>query len=110
MNRAQRRAAGITTKQPVYQLTPDAIRKIRKEAYDKSYGDAADTAVVLLLSMPIRVMHEQFGWGKKRLMELAEALTDEYQRFSDGEMTLEDYQQFVLDETGFAFKKNPEVE
>jgi len=27
-------------------------------------------------------MHERFGWGTKRLSALAEALTDEYQRFS----------------------------
>ncbi|MGN1023399.1 MAG: hypothetical protein ACI4OJ_07875 [Lachnospiraceae bacterium] len=111
MNRAERRAAGMKkVKQPVYQLTEDAIRKIRKEERDKAYGAATDTAMVLLLSMPIHVMHEQFGWGTKRLTALAEALTDEYQRFSDGELSLEEYREYVLQETGFAFKKNPEVE
>lgn len=84
MNRAERRAAGMKKKQPVYQMTDDAILKIK----EKAYADATDTAIVLLLSMPIRVMHERFGWGTKRLSALAEALTDEYQRFSEGEVSL----------------------
>ncbi|HCW22791.1 MAG: hypothetical protein LIV24_08200 [Eubacterium sp.] len=110
MNRAERRAAGMKAKQPVYQMTTDAIEKIRKDAYQKAYESATYTAMVLLFSMPVRVMHEQYGWGTKRLTALAEALTDEYQRFSDGELSLEEYREFVLQETGFAFKKNPEVE
>lgn len=110
MNRAERRGAGIkNTRLPVYQLTPDAIEKIRKDAYQKAYADATDTAMVLLLSMPVRVMHEQYGWGAKRLTALGEALIDEYQRFPDGEMTLEQYQDYVFKLTGMKFKVNPEV-
>lgn len=65
------------------------------------------TDMVLLLAIPIKVMHEKYGWGS-RLLELAEALTDEYQRFADGEMTLEEYSEYVYEHVGMKFKVNDE--
>lgn len=110
MNRQQRRAAGIKEKQPVYQMTPAMLEGLKKEAYQKSYTDAADTALVLLLSIPICVLHEFYDWTDDELLMLSDYLIDEYQRFSDGEMTLEEYQDYVFRLTGLKFQKNPEVE
>ena len=54
MNRQQRRKAGMKdARQPVFQMTQEDIERIRRKSYDKAYADAADTAVALLLSMPI---------------------------------------------------------
>lgn len=110
MNRQQRRAAGITGKQPVYQMTPDMLASLKKEIYRKSYSDAADTALVLLLSIPICVLHEFYDWTDEELVTLSDYLIDEYQRFSDGEMTLEQYQDYVFKLTGLKFQKNPEAD
>jgi uncharacterized membrane protein len=78
------------------------IARVKQEAADK----AIETAMILLLALPIKVMHEQFGWGmKSRLPKLADALTEEYQRFADGEMTLEEYSQYVYDMVGIKFQK-----
>lgn len=109
MNRAERRRRakmGLpVNNEPVYNMKQSDIEKLT----DKSFGTAVDTAMVLLLSIPIKVMHDKYGWGaKKRLPELAEALTDEYQNFADGEMTLEEYQQLVYEWCGVKFQKREE--
>lgn len=84
------------------------IRQAQKAAFRKAYAEAADTAFALLLSIPICVMHEKYGWSDEELMELAEILTDEYQKFSDGDMTLDQYQDLVFRLTGMKFERNPE--
>lgn len=110
MNRKQRRAAGVKEKEPVYQMTPAMLQNLKKESYEKSYSDAADAALVLLLSIPICVLHEFYDWTDDELLTLSDYLIDEYQRFSDGEMTLEQYQDYVFRLTGLKFKKNTEAE
>lgn len=109
MNRAERRRRarlGLpVSNEPVYNMKRSDIRKLEHKSVDK----AVDTAMVLLLSIPIKVMHDKYGWGmKKRLPELAEALIDEYQNFSDGDMTLEEYQELVYEWCGVKFQKNEE--
>lgn len=110
MNRAERRKRqkmGLpVAKEPVYTMKQSDIAKIKRESTDT----AVDTVMVMLLAIPIKVMHDKYGWRmKKRLPELAEAIIDEYQRFSDGEMSLEEYQEMVYEWCGLKFQKNEEV-
>lgn len=110
MNRADRRKMGklgfVAQNEPIYHLTASDIAKIKEE----SAATATETAVVMLLSIPIKVMSEKYGWGmKKRLPELANAIIDEYQRFVDSEVTLEKYQQLVYNTCGLKFQRNTEV-
>lgn len=108
MNRAERRKQAKATgspivRDPIISMKKSDIDRIKRESAEK----AIDTAITLLLSIPIKVVHDKYGWGmKKRLPEFAEALTDEYQRFSDGEMTLEEYQEMVFEYCGVKFKEN----
>ena len=106
MNRAERRRQAKLTGSSV---AKDPIISMKKSDIDRIKREAAETAMVLLLSIPIKVMHEQFGWGmKKRLPRLSDALIDEYQSFSDGDMTLEEYQNMVYEYCGVKFQKNKE--
>lgn len=108
MNRAERRKQAKLTgssivRDPIISMKKSDIDRIKREAEEK----AIDTVMVLLLSIPIKVMHEKYGWGmKSRLPELSEALVDEYQAFSDGDMTLEEYQEMVYEYCGVKFKMN----
>lgn len=109
MNRSQRRNAqrqGLpVAKDPIITMKRSDIQRIKQEATDK----ATETAMILMLAIPVKVMYDKYGWRmKKRLPELAEALTDEYERFSEGEMTLEEYQNLVFDYCGIKFQKNEE--
>ena len=108
MNRAERRkqaklTGSLIVRDPIISMKKSDIDRIKREAEEK----AVDTVMVLLLSIPIKVMHEKYGWGmKSRLPELSEALVDEYQAFSDGDMTLEEYQEMVYEYCGVKFKMN----
>lgn len=103
MNRAERRRRkkmGLpVNNEPVYNVKQSDINKLKKES--------VDTAMVLLLSVPIKVMHDKYGWGmRKRLPELADLLIDEYQNFADGYITLEEYQQLMYKWCGVKFQKD----
>lgn len=108
MNRAERRKQAKLTgspimRDPIISMKQSDIERIKKEAANK----AIDSAMILLLSIPIKVMREKYGWGmKSRLPGLSEAIIDEYQAFSDGDMTLEEYQEMVFEYCGVKFKEN----
>lgn len=109
MNRAERRKRaklGLpVSNEPVYNVKHSDFVKQKEQAK----SEAVDAAMVLLFAIPIKVMREEFGWGiKSRLPRLAEALTDEYQRFADGEMSLEEYSEYVYETVGIKFKQNDE--
>lgn len=109
MNRAERRRRakqGLpVVKEPVLNMKASDITRMKEEASSL----AVDTAMVLLLALPVKVMHDKYGWrSKKRLPEFAEALTDEYQKFAEGEMSLEEYEQLVYDCCGIKFQRNKE--
>lgn len=108
MNRKQRRAAqkkGITIpKDPVYNVKQSDLDKMR----EKSVDEAANAAMVLLLALPIKVMRDNYGFGSKRLTALAEALSDEYQKFADDEVSLEEYADLVYQYTGIKFERGDE--
>lgn len=89
-------------KEPVYMWTE---RQVREMAARQSREKAIDEAFLLMVAIPVKVMHDKYGWRlRKRLPALADAIIDEYQRFSDGEMTAEEYQQFVFENCGMMFK------
>lgn len=80
-------------------------RQVREMAEAKSRQKAIDDAFLLMVGIPVKVMHDKYGWRlRKRLPELAEAIIDEYQRFSDGEMTAEQYREFVFENCGMKFE------
>ncbi len=107
MNRAERRRCkkqGLPVKHdPVYMVKESDMIRQRNEV--ESF--AVDTAMVLLFAIPIKVMNEQFGWGAKtRLPKFIDALAEEYEVFSKGEMTLEAYSNYVFEKVGLQFQKN----
>lgn len=110
MNRAERRRRkkqGLpVTNEPVYNVKDSDIQKIK----DETTSDALAQAFVLMLAIPVKVMHDKFGWGlKKRLPELGEAIIDEWESFENGDMTIEEYQDLVFEYCGMKFQHNKEV-
>lgn len=106
MNRAERRRLekqGKTVrKEPVLSMRASDLERIKSEARE----EAVDTAMVLLLGIPIKVLRDKYGWGmKKRLPEFAEALLEVYSDFSEGDMTLEEFRELIYEECGIKFQK-----
>lgn len=100
MNRQQRRAAGIPSKDPARMMRQSDIDRIQQQAQ----LDAASESMALLFSLVIEVMHDRYGWGRKRLGDLCEDLVDEWTKVDESKMSLEDYQDYVYQMTGVEFK------
>lgn len=107
MNRQQRRMTqkkGLpVAHEPVFNMKQSDIKKIKQEASEK----AVNTAMILLLGIPVKVLKEQYGWGmKKRLPEFCEAMIDVYTDFSNGDLTLEQFADLIYQECGVKFVNN----
>lgn len=106
MNRAQRRnqiKSGIPMrKKPVYQIKPKDYMAMKK----KAVIEGVDNALVLLLSIPVKVLSEKYGWTEtQELPGFAEHMINEYESFSNGDITLEDYQEIVYQKCGVKFER-----
>lgn len=97
-SRKLRRQIARQSKKGITVSASDAERRKIKE-------EAVDQAMVLLFALPVKVLHDEYGWGtRKRLPEFADALTREYQRFSDGDYTAQQYMDFVSAACGIRFE------
>ena len=103
------------------EVTEEANRRIeeanarnrkRMEDMVKQLGsEAVDQAFLLMIGIPIRVMKLKYGWGRrKRLPEMASFIEEYYREFEDGDMSIEDYQKLVWEETGIGFTMRDEEE
>jgi hypothetical protein len=104
MNRAERRRMQKkqNKKEPVYNISGQNLDKIKQN----ERKDAINDVMILLLGIPVKVMREHYGFGDKRLPEFAELLCEEFENFSEGDMTLEQYAKYVYEHTGIKFVKN----
>lgn len=100
MNRQHRRTAGIKGKDPVHIMKQSDIDRVRQQAQ----SDASAKAMALLLSLVIRAVRRKYGWSRKRLGDLCEAIIDEYAELDESSMSLSDYQDFVYETVGIKFK------
>jgi hypothetical protein len=101
MNRAERRRIDKNLKknEAVYNISQQELDKIKQNVTET----ATESAMILLFSLPLRVLKEQYGWGNsKRLPEFAEHLTNAYENATD----LEAEAEFVYQMTGIKFIKN----
>ena len=106
MNRSQRRnqvKSGIPMrKKPVYRIKPKDYMAMKK----KAVIEGVDNALVLLLSIPVKVLCENYGWtAENELPDFVEHMINEYESFSDGKITLEVYQALVYEQCGVKFEK-----
>lgn len=99
MNRQQRRQNERESKKdPRYYLSESELNKVK--------SDAVDTAMMLLLYIPINVMHEKYGWGaKSRLPRLAEELLEEYEKIATTSMPLRAYAENIKKLTGITLER-----
>ena len=107
MNRAERRRLmkKENKKEPVYNISQQNLNEIKQNERET----ATETAMILLMSLPIKVLKEHYGWGnKKRLPKFAELLCDAYQDFDNSDRSLEDEVEFIYQQTGIKFLKNPD--
>lgn len=106
MNRAQRRQQArsfmTTNKKPTYRMKPKDYMAMKK----KAVTEGVDNALVLLLSIPVKVLSEKYGWTEtEELPDFVEHMINEYESFSNGDITLEEYQELVYQKCGVKFER-----
>lgn len=75
--------------------------KIRQEIK----GEAIAEAFLLIIGIPIKILKEKHSFSDEILKEIAEDITDEYQKFAENEVSFEEYQQVVWDTCGIRIQK-----
>lgn len=107
MNRKERRARGMPRDDdhdPVMTVKRSDVEEIKRQAREQGYRDAAAEAFSMMISLPIKVMYTTRGWRFRRLQQFGKDMIEEYNRFTDSDQTLQQYQQEVFELTGIMFK------
>lgn len=98
MNRAERR------RQQKSQVKKEAVYSVKRGNLDYAKRAAADmaidTAFKLMLGIPVMVLHDKYGFGKKRLPEFMDHVMELYDSFNRGYLTLDDIVECLEKETG----------
>jgi hypothetical protein len=98
LNRAERRRAQKdeikTTK--TYNLRTEELEVIKKDAALK----AIETALNMMIALPIMVLHDKFGFGPKRTERLIDEIKKLYDSFDEGYLTIEDIKNTIYEELG----------
>lgn len=83
------------TKAQLDALVQERFGELVKEAKLKATEDALNTAMTLLLTLPLEVLMDHY-WPKtyqKKIPEFTEHLLEYYSRWQDGEFTIEELQE-----------------
>lgn len=92
MNRAERRRNARQEKPRTYVLTEDQIKKMKSEATEQAFK--------MLLSMPVVVLHDKFGFDEVQLDEFIHYCTGWADGVQCGDVSLREILQICRDEAG----------
>lgn len=100
-------------KQPPRYERRQAERKLKKAKVTYNFNNeqieaikegstkvAASQALTMMLAIPIKVLRDEEGYGKKRLRRFVDNVITVYEDFDNGLFTMDDLQKMVLEETG----------
>ena len=107
MNRAERRRfqKKQNKKEPIYNISQQNLNEIKQNERE----NAVNEAMILMMSLPIKVLKEHYGWAnKKRLPKFAELLCDAFQEFDESGRSLDEEVEFIYQNTGIKFLRNTE--
>ena len=98
MNRSERRRLKRNQEScnATYTLRNEDVTRIKQDAAQ----EAIDKAFVLMLGPPMIVLHDKYGWGKKRLSDFIDHVLEQYDSFNKNFITLDDLWNTIEKETG----------
>lgn len=100
MGRAERRLKErkerILDKKGRIALRPDEIRALRRRTADL----VADFDVEVLLTVFAQVLHDNYGWGQKRVLRILESVDNTFGQVLNGELDVDEMQRKLEDEVG----------
>ena len=108
MNRAERRRLGISQPPPkMKHITQEAYDKALDKAYRKGVDVGSNFATIYMLGVPLLVLQEKFNEvrlkefdGKSRIEHFFDLCVEMYERYNEGEDTLDRLMSDVKEHTG----------
>lgn len=98
MGRAERRKAErrnrIEDKKGKIYLTPAEVKKMK----DEISSQAANFDVEVLLTCFAQVLHDEYGFGQKRILRALNAVDTTFGKVLDGELSVKEMKQRLEDE------------
>lgn len=104
MNRAERRAKGIKTREATYNLNQSQIEKMKQDAFSKG----CDLAFGLMLAIPVMVIHDKYPKLMRkqgREETFANECLELYELYKQGYVSLNDLAQCLKEETGMSLEE-----
>lgn len=92
-------------KKPTYTVTFEQIQNYIKQGYDKGRKDSIERASQLSMAVPVMVLRDEFGFGKKRLDKFIDAYMELYDAIDEGYLNLDDIIKTVNEETSVEIVK-----
>lgn len=103
MSRAERRRRQREErKNPTYNYRPKQIERANRERMEL----VADEVIAQMFVMPMYILYRDYGFRQKRLGVFGERLTDLYTDFTNGDMELGAFAEYLADEIGMEFRRN----
>lgn len=98
MNRAERRRLKRNQEScnATYTLRNEDVTRIKQDAAQ----EAVYTAFTMMLGLPVIVLRDKYGWGKKRLSDFMDYVLELYDSFEKDYVTLDDLWDTIEKETG----------
>lgn len=101
MNRAERRRLAKSAqkeKEKTYVLTQARIDEMKQDAVN----EATRKAFLMFLSIPVMILHDKFGFGKKRLSKFMDYALIWYEAVQNNEVKLLELVKVAEDECGIS--------
>lgn len=103
MSRAERRRRQREARRnPIYNYAPKQIERANRERMEL----VADEVIAQMFIMPMYILYRDYGFRRKRLERFGEQLTDLYTDFTNGDMELGAFAEYLADEIGMEFRRN----
>lgn len=88
-----------------YTVTYEEIQNYIKKGYEKGRKDSIERASQLSMAVPVMVLRDEFGFGKKRLDKFIDAYMKLYDAIDEGYLNLDDIIKTVNEETSVEIVK-----
>lgn len=92
-------------KTPTYVVTYEEIQNYIKQGYERGRKESVEKASQYSMAVPIMVLRDEFGFGKKRLDKFIDAYMKLYDAIDEGYLNLDDIIKTVNEETSVEIVK-----
>lgn len=108
MNRSERRKLKAVNNSPVYNITGEQLKNMQLQLDDKLEEvktEAIMESFIMMISIPLKILKEKYQVEDDVLQDVANSIVDEYEEFSNGKVSIEEYKKISYDTCGILLKK-----